>query len=93
MLLCIYCEPEKTLELIPLLSSEIDKETRIHEGIIFCSECHRFYMIKDEILYLSPDNIREQDEELIFLSKWKSDLPEKIIYASKPYNLANQFKT
>ena len=89
MLLCLYCEPDETLELFPLLSSEIEgNKTRIHEGVIFCKQCKRFYMIKDEILYLSPDGIREKEEELDFLNKWKPDLPEVIIYSAKPYNLA-----
>ena len=93
MLLCLYCEPDETLELHSLLSSELENgKTRIHEGIIFCKECKRFYMIKDEILYLSPDHIREKDEELKFLNKWKFDIPEEIIYTARPWSLRNSKK-
>lgn len=88
MLLCLYCEPDDTLDIISLLSSDVKDGTRIHEGILYCKDCQRFYMIKDEILFLSLDNIREKEEELSFLSKWKSDLPENIVYTCKPWNLA-----
>ena len=89
MLLCLYCAPKETLELYPLLSSENDIGTRINQGIIYCNSCKRFYMIKDEILYLSLDKLREKEDELSFLQEYKSDLPEKIIFEAKPYNLVD----
>jgi uncharacterized protein YbaR (Trm112 family) len=93
LLVCIYCAPKESLELFPLQvtessgSSESSGDVRIHQGCLYCTSCSRYYIIRDEILYLCQDNLREKEEELDFLQEWQSDLPEKIIFESKPWNL------
>jgi hypothetical protein len=34
-----------------------------------------------------PDELRKQNEDLPFLKKWKSKVPEKIVAEGKPFNL------
>ena len=63
MLMCPYCgerPPNPQLELHKLRTSEIkDHGTRIHEGVVYCKGCTRYYSIRDEILFMSLDRIRE----------------------------------
>ena len=87
LLLCLYCGPKETLEIYPLQTTESEDGVRIHQGCLYCSSCKRYYIIKDEILYLSQDNLREKEEELEFLQEWQSDLPEKIVFKGEPWNL------
>lgn len=89
LLYCLYCAPEDSLEFFPLQITESESGVRVNQGCLYCTSCTRFYIIKDEILYLSQDNLREKDEELDFLQDWQADLPEKIVFKSKPWNLAS----
>ena len=89
LLNCLYCNSEESLELYPLQITENDEGVRINQGCLYCSSCTRFYIIKDEILYLSQDNLREKDEELDFLQDWQADLPEKIVFKARPWNLTS----
>jgi uncharacterized protein YbaR (Trm112 family) len=90
--MCPYCgekPPIPKLQLHTLKSSEIKHGTRIHNGIIYCEGCVRFWMINDEILYMSTDNIRDKKKELDFLKVWQNELPKYVIEQAKPYNLRN----
>lgn len=87
LLYCLYCAPKESLELFPLQTTEDKEGVRVNQGCLYCTSCTRFYIIKDEILYLSQDNLREKDEELDFLQEWQTDLPEKVVFQSKPWNL------
>ncbi|MHA1992572.1 MAG: hypothetical protein ACW981_11105 [Candidatus Hodarchaeales archaeon] len=93
MLMCPYCgeePPIPKLQLHSLKSSQIKHGTRIHYGTIYCEGCTRFWMIQDEILYMSTDNIRNKDKELDFLKEWQKSLPDYIIEQAKPHNLKNK---
>ena len=87
LLYCLYCAPKESLELFPLQTTEYKEGVRVNQGCLYCTSCTRFYIIKDEILYLSQDNLRQKDEELDFLQEWQTDLPEKVVFQSKPWNL------
>jgi uncharacterized protein YbaR (Trm112 family) len=87
LLQCPYCAPKNTLELIPLEQTKTDVGTRINQGLIYCSSCSRFYMIKDEIVFLSQDYLRDKDDEMSFLRTWQDKIEDRILYAAKPYNL------
>ena len=67
LLYCLYCAPKESLELFPLQTTEDKEGVRVNQGCLYCTSCTRFYIIKDEILYLSQDNLREKEEELDFL--------------------------
>jgi len=87
LLNCLYCGPKESLEFFPLQITENTEGIRVNQGCLYCTNCLRFYMIKDEILYLSQDNLREKEEELDFLQDWQTDLPEKVVFQAKPWNL------
>lgn len=71
------------LEIIELLT----KDEVVSEGIIFCSKCSRFYPIIDEIPIMLPDEIRNKNEDIEFLKKYKDILPEKVISKGSPWHL------
>ena len=54
-------------------------ESIIKEGILFCSECSRFYPIMDEIPVMLPDELREKEKDIEFLKTWHDQIPDKII--------------
>ena len=71
------------LELIELtVKGEI-----ISEGTIFCSKCSRYYPIIEEIPIMLPDELRDKNQDIEFLNKYKSTLPEKIITKGVPWHL------
>jgi uncharacterized protein YbaR (Trm112 family) len=59
----------------------------IAEGVLLCSECGRYYPIVEEIPVMLPDNLRNKKEDLAFLEKWQSRLPEKVTRGGKPWSL------
>ncbi len=71
------------LDLIELNS----KDDEVAEGVLLCSECNRFYPIIDEIPVMLPDDLRKQNEDLEFLSKWEKKLPEDVVYNGRPNHL------
>jgi len=56
-------------------------------GILFCTNCKRWYPIIDEIPRLLPDNYRDEKEDLTFLEKYADKIPDEIKYGGKPFNL------
>ncbi len=86
-------------ELLDILACPIDKHYPLElveinsnndiivDGALFCSKCNRFYPIIDEIPVMLPDELRKQNEDIEFLSKWIKKLPEKIIYNGLPVHL------
>ena len=86
-------------ELLDILACPIDKHYPLElveinsnndiivDGSLFCSKCNRFYPIIDEIPVMLPDELRKQNEDIEFLSKWIKKLPEKIIYNGLPVHL------
>ncbi len=63
------------------------KNETISEGAIFCSECSRFYPIIDEIPIMLPDELRDKEQDMEFLKKYKDHLPEKIVNKGSPWHL------
>ena len=56
-------------------------------GVLYCPNCGRWYPIIDEIPRMLPDRLRRKSEDLKFLKKYASRLPEKIVYSGKPWSL------
>lgn len=71
------------LELVELTS----KEEVVSEGIIFCSKCSRYYPIIEEIPIMLPDELRDKNQDIEFLNKYKSALPDKIVTKGSPWHL------
>ena len=63
------------------------KEQLVLEGAIYCSKCSRFYPIIEEIPIMLPDELRNKDQDIEFLKRNQSKLPEKIIKHSSPWHL------
>ena len=55
------------------------KEQLVLEGAIYCSKCSRFYPIIEEIPIMLPDELRNKEQDIEFLKRNQSKLPEKII--------------
>jgi uncharacterized protein len=86
-------------KLLDILACPIDKHYPIEllefnasgdvivDGVLLCSECGRYYPIVEEIPVMLPDNLRNKKEDLAFLEKWGSRLPEKVLHGGKPWSL------
>jgi len=71
------------LELVELTS----KDEIVSEGAIFCSKCSRYYPIIEEIPIMLPDELRDKNQDIEFLNKYKSTLPDKIVTKGAPWHL------
>lgn len=71
----------------PLELQVFEEKEEIVSGIIICPKCNRYYPIIDEIPHMLPDDLRERDEDLKFLEKWKTKVPDKVLTEGKPFNL------
>jgi uncharacterized protein YbaR (Trm112 family) len=81
LLACPICRSEE-LKLIVLSESE-----EINEGVIHCKDCGRYYPIIDTIPVMLPDQLREKEEDLDFLKKWRDELPAEIVSEGNPHSL------
>lgn len=91
MLDILACPIDKyyPLELIEIDTAE-DKtinENVIKEGVLFCSQCSRFYSIIEEIPVMLPDELRDKEKDIQFLQKWHEKIPSKIIKNGHPWHL------
>ena len=72
----------------PLEELDINvKDDDVVEGVLFCTECSRFYPIIDEIPIMLPDELRKKEDDLEFLRRNYESLPEKIVKNGKPWHL------
>ncbi len=63
------------------------KNDIVLEGAIYCTDCSRFYPIIDEIPIMLPDELRDKNQDLDFLRRNQSNLPEKISKHGSPWHL------
>jgi uncharacterized protein YbaR (Trm112 family) len=91
MLDILACPIDKyyPLELIEIDTTEdkIINEKVIREGVLFCSQCSRFYPIIEEIPVMLPDELRDKEKDIQFLQKWQGKIPSKIIKNGNPWHL------
>jgi len=85
--------------MLDILACPIDKhfpleifETKtkndiVLEGAIYCTDCSRFYPVIDEIPIMLPDELRDKNQDLDFLRRNQSNLPEKISKHGSPWHL------
>ncbi|MCW4049290.1 MAG: hypothetical protein NWE89_06080 [Candidatus Bathyarchaeota archaeon] len=62
----------------------------VEEGLLRCPECGRWYPIGsavETIPELMPDDLREKERDLEFLTKWKEKVPETVLSDGKPFTL------
>jgi len=74
----------------PLELYVFEEKEEIVEGLIVCPKCLRWYPIRDEIPEMLPDQLRNREEEISFLKKWKDKIPSKIVREGKPFNLKEE---
>lgn len=86
---CLYCAVPDTLALTELEVAEEKVGKRIKQGVIYCGRCQRWFMVKDEICFLSQDHHREVAEELSFLKRWEEKLPTYVTQQARPHNLSS----
>ena len=91
MLDILACPIDKSypLELFEIDTTEDTtiNETVIKEGVLFCSQCSRFYPIIEEIPVMLPDELREKEKDMEFLQKWQEKIPNKITKNGNPWHL------
>jgi uncharacterized protein YbaR (Trm112 family) len=91
MLDILACPIDKyyPLELIEIDTAEdkIINENVVKEGVLFCSQCSRFYPIIEEIPVMLPDELRDKEKDIQFLQKWQEKIPSKIIKNGNPWHL------
>ncbi|MBO3757775.1 MAG: Trm112 family protein [Thermoproteota archaeon] len=63
------------------------KWIEIDTGILFCENCNRWFPITDGIPIMLPDELRQKEEDLQFLSKYSEYLPKEIVEKGKPWSL------
>lgn len=85
MLDILACPIDKNhpLELFELNA----KDKVVSEGVLFCNRCSRFFPIIEEIPIMLPDELRDKEQEISFLKKFKEKLPENIITNANPWHL------
>jgi len=71
----------------PLELTVLEEKEEIVSGVMSCKKCGRWYPIIDEIPHMLPDDLRNKDEDLAFLAKWKAGIPKKILRVGKPFTL------
>ncbi len=64
-------------------------ESDIQSGVLYCTECSRFYMILQGIPVLLPDELRNEKQELAALEKIQDMIPDTIKYHGKPWNISS----
>lgn len=86
-------------KLLDILACPIDKHYPLElfelksegdlivDGVLVCTQCNRFYPIIDEIPVMLPDDLRNKNEDMDFLAKYRDKLPEKVVKLGKPYHL------
>ena len=83
ILACPICKYDD----LGLIIIEQDEE-EVVTGLIFCSKCSRYYPIKKTIPIMLPDDLREQEDDIEFLEKYKNEIPEEILRKGKPVSLS-----
>lgn len=59
----------------------------IVDGVLTCTACGRYYPIIEEIPVMLPDNLRNKKEDIGFLERWSTKLPENVVRGGKPWSL------
>jgi len=81
---------EKIESIFPELYflNKIKTETEIKTGLLFCTECKRWYPIIDTIPQMLPDEYRDEKADIEFL-KTNKDLLDSTFFKQnlKPFNL------
>ena len=84
ILACPICK-HHPLELYVFVEKD-----EIEEGLLVCTKCYRWYPIIETIPHMLPDELRNKDEDLSFMEKWKDKIPAEILEKGLPFNLSSK---
>lgn len=62
----------------------------VESGLLVCSKCERWYPVGssvETIPELLPDDLREKDKDIAWLSKWRKLIPVNVVENGRPFNL------
>ncbi len=59
----------------------------VEEGVLLCKTCSRWYPVMEGIPRLLPDHLRDREEDLEFLRRFRERLPREVIEEGRPHNL------
>lgn len=62
----------------------------VEQGLLRCSVCGRWYPVGravESVPELMPDDLREREEELAWLQKWRDVLPDEVTLKGEPFHL------
>jgi len=63
----------------------------VDAGLLVCPECGRWYPVGsavETIPELLPDDLRERDQDLAWLRRWRKFVPPSVLERGKPFNLS-----
>ncbi len=64
-----------------------EKDGLVIEGVLYCTECSRYFPIIEEIPIMLPDELRDKKQDIEFLKNNTESLPEKIVKHGKPWHV------
>lgn len=70
-LCCPFDKADLSLQIIAQ-----DLQENVHEGLLICKKCNRYFPIIKGIPIMSPDEYREFKLEQPLIESWQSHLPE-----------------
>ncbi len=79
--------------VFPLSLHIFEEDDEIISGILVCQMCLHWYPIREKIPEMFPDKLRDEEDEVEFLGKWKQLIPQEVLQTGKPFNLKNNSKT
>jgi len=59
----------------------------IKTGVLYCTNCGRWYPIRNGIVYMLTDNRRKLEQDKEFLRTYRDKIPENILRSGRPVNL------
>jgi len=82
-------QKQKILELEDklILLNWFKQAVEIEAGVITCTECNRWYPIRDTIPQMLPDELRKEKYDKNFLETWSSLLDDSILKDGNPFHL------
>ena len=73
----------------PLDLHVFEEGEEVVEGLLVCKSCSRWYPIIDEIPHMLPDELRDGEDDIPFMRKWRAKFPEAALKKGKPFNEKN----
>jgi uncharacterized protein YbaR (Trm112 family) len=73
----------------PLNLHVFEEGEEVVEGLLVCPNCGRWYPIIDEIPHMLPDELRDGEDDIPFIRKWREKFPEDTLKKGKPFNEKN----